>query len=74
MGKPPGRDKTNLAWVMCAIGLCTCVTAVVGIYLANEAKKDGDPMAAAALWANIVLTGLWVVFTGLYVLAFFASI
>jgi actin-like ATPase involved in cell morphogenesis len=73
-GRPPGRDKTNLAWIMCALGLCTCVTPLVGIYLANEAKKEGDPMAVAALWVNIVVTGLFVLFTGLYVVALFASV
>lgn len=59
--KPPGRDKTTLAWVMAGIGLFCGLTALAGIYFANEGKKAGDPQAQTAMIVNIavlVLVGL----------------
>ncbi len=53
-GSPPGRDKTTISYVCAGVGLLCCISAFVGLYFANEAKKAGDPQAQTALIANIV--------------------
>lgn len=58
-GKAPGSDKLLYSWI-CAAGILLCCLPVplVGLYFANEAKKEGNPQAQTALLVNALSAGL----------------
>jgi len=43
-----------ISYICAGIGLLCCLSAFVGLYFANEAKKAGDPQAQTAIIANVV--------------------
>jgi len=73
-GKAPGADKLLYSWI-CAGGflLCCLPAPLVGLYFANEAKKEGHPQAQTALIINGVAAGLIFVVWVLWFLSALAS-
>jgi hypothetical protein len=71
-GKAPGADKLLYAWI-CVAGVLICCLPVplVGLYFANEAKKEGNPQAQTALLLNGIAAGL--TFVG-WILIFLSSL
>ncbi len=69
-GAAPGATSSNnltFAWVAAATTLLCCLPGpLVGLYFANEAKKEGNPQAQTAFIVNAVCAGLilvgWVVY------------
>jgi hypothetical protein len=72
--KAPGSDKLLYAWI-CVAGLLICClpAPLVGLYFANEAKKEGNPQGQLALILNAVAAGLILVIWALWFLSALAS-
>ena len=60
-GQFGGSSELSMAWVLGVIGLlCFPPTAIVGIIMANRARKAGHPSATAAIIFNWIVLGLGV--------------
>jgi actin-like ATPase involved in cell morphogenesis len=72
--KAPGSDKLLYAWI-CVAGLLICClpAPLVGLYFANEAKKEGNPQGQLALILNAAAAGLILVIWALWFLSALAS-
>ena len=73
-GKPPGSDKLLFAWVGAATLVICCLPGpLVGLYFANEAKKEGHPQGQTAILVNAAAAGIVFVVWVLWFLATLAS-
>lgn len=58
-GKAPGSDKLLYAWIGAATAVICCLPGpLVGLYFANEAKKEGNPQGQTAILVNAAAAGL----------------
>ncbi len=72
--KAPGADKLLYAWIGAATFLICCLPGpLVGMYFANEAKKEGHPQGQTALIVNAVAAALILLGWVFYFLAALAS-
>ncbi|QYG91110.1 Hsp70 family protein [Iamia sp. SCSIO 61187] len=72
--KAPGSDKILFAWIGAATFLLCCLPGpLVGLYFANEAKKEGHPQGQTALLVNAIAAGVVLVAWVFWFLATLAS-